>query len=182
MRTICSQLEDAMTALSNTLITFREFGRKQSSTFSYWDSFLHACGILLRLLRADRQGDFLLHLDAVMEAVPFFYVAGKVNYARYSPVYVAEMRQLVTDQPMMFQHMMRGRFAVRRSPETNFNSVPTDQALEQTINREAKSDGGIIAFTLRKGALLRWLFFRYVSGECAAARDGLRSHNSNQSM
>lgn len=141
MRTICIQLEDAMTALSNTLITFREFGRKQSSTFSYWDNFLHACEILLRLLRADRQGDFLLHLDAVMEAVPFFHVAGKVNYARYSPVYVAEMRQLETDQPMMFQHMMRGGFAVRRSLETNFNSVPTDQALEQTINREAKSDG-----------------------------------------
>jgi len=35
-RTICSQLEDAMTALSNTLITSREFGRKQSSTFSYF--------------------------------------------------------------------------------------------------------------------------------------------------
>ena len=169
MRTICSQLENAMTALSNTLITFREYGRKQSSTFSYWNSFLHACGILLRLLRADRQGDFLLHLDAVMEAVPFFHVAGKVNYARYSPVYVAEMKQLETAQPMMFEHMMRGGFVVRRSSETSFNSVPTDQALEQTINREAKSEGGIIGFTLRKGALLRWLLSRHISGEYAEA-------------
>ena len=169
MRTICSQLEDAMTALSDTLMAFREIGRKQSSTFSYWDSFLHACGILLRLIRADRQGDFLLHLDAVMETVPFFHVAGKVNYARYSPVYVAEMRQLEADQPTMFQHMMHGGFVVKRSKETNFNSVPTDQALEQTINREAKSDGGIIGFTLRKGALLRWLLSRHISGEYAEA-------------
>ena len=65
--------------------------------------------------------------------------------------------------------MMRGGFVVRRSLETNFNSVPTDQALEQTIICEAKSDGGIIGFTLRKGALLRWLLSRHISGEYAKA-------------
>ena len=47
--------------------------------------------------------------------------------------------------------------------------MPTDQALEQTINREAKSEGGIIGFTLRKGALLRWLLSRHISGEYAEA-------------
>jgi len=40
-----------------------------------------------------------------------------------------------------------------------------DQALEQTINREAKSDGGIIGFTRRKGALLRWLLTRHITWE-----------------
>ena len=52
---------------------------------------------------------------------------------------------------------------VRRSPNRQFNCVPTDQALEQTVNREAKSHGGIISFTLRKGALLRWLLTRHMS-------------------
>ena len=57
----------------------------------------------------------------------------------------------------MYRHMMeRGEVVVvRRSTSRIFNCVPTDQALEQTINREAKSQGGVMGFTLRKGALLR---------------------------
>ena len=58
---------------------------------------------------------------------------------------------------------------VRRLPKRQFNCVPTDQALEQTVNRDAKSHGGIIGFTLRKGALLRWLVTRHVTGSYAEA-------------
>jgi len=56
---------------------------------------------------------------------------------------------------------------VRRSSKSTFSSIPTDRALEQTINWEAKSEGGIIGFTLWKRALLRWLLTRHVSGEYA---------------
>ena len=56
---------------------------------------------------------------------------------------------------------------VRRQKETTFNCVPPDQALKQTINREAKVDGGVVGFTLRKSALLRWLLTRHVTGEYA---------------
>ena len=67
--------------------------------------------------------------------------------------------------PEMFMHLMNGGFTVRRSGKI-FNCVPSDQALEQlSINCEAKSRGGIIGFTLRKGALMRWLLTRYVTGE-----------------
>ena len=52
--------------------------------------------------------------------------------------------------------MLEGGFVVKRSERT-FNCVPTDQALEQSINRKAKSQGGVIGYTLRKGALVRWL-------------------------
>ena len=43
----------------------------------------------------------------------------------------------------MYRHMMGGGggFVVRRSASRIFNCAPTDQALEQTINREAKSQG-----------------------------------------
>ena len=62
---------------------------------------------------------------------------------------------------------------MRMSATRVFNCVPTDQALEQTINREAKSWGGMIGFTLRKGALLRWLMTRHITGEYAEAFKGL---------
>ena len=63
------------------------------------------------------------------------------------------MKELHTMQPNTYKHLQSGGFVERRSAKQNFSSVPTDQALEQTVNREAKSEGGIIGLTLRKGAL-----------------------------
>lgn len=41
---------------------FRDVGRKQSATFAYWDTFVNGTDILLQLLRAEKDGDFELHL------------------------------------------------------------------------------------------------------------------------
>ena len=74
------------------------------------------------------------------------------------------MRHLEVSAPQMFQHTSEGGFVVKHSERT-FNCVPTDQALEQSINREAKSQDGVIGYTLRKGALGRWLLTRHITGE-----------------
>jgi hypothetical protein len=79
------------------------------------------------------------------------------------------MKELQITDPTMFQHMMSGGFVVKRSEEKTFNCGATDQALEQTINREAKTQGGVIGYTRRKGALLRWLLTRHVTGEYSEA-------------
>ena len=109
--------------------------------------------IMLRLLRAERDADLDLHPDAV----------------KYPPVYVAEMIQVEIQKLDGYKQLQSEAFVVRRSPKRQFNCVPTDQALEQTVNREAKSHGGIIGFTLRKGALLRWLLTSHVTGFYADA-------------
>ena len=168
--TICQKAEDMIPqSVLNTTALFRKEGRQHSATFAYWDSFLESGNILLRLLRADREANFPMHIQAVIEIVPYFILAGRINYAQYTPVYIAEMKQLEQQKPLMYCHMMEGGFVVRRSATRIFNCVLTDQALEQTINREAKSQGGVIGFTLRKGALLRWLMTRHIMGEYAEA-------------
>jgi len=82
-------------------------------------------------MRADREANFLMHIEAVKETVPYFVLAGRINYARYAPFYVVEMQQLEEKQPLMYRHMIEGEFVVRRSKSRVFNCVPTDQALEQ---------------------------------------------------
>lgn len=135
-------MEDSIAdSVLHTIALFREEGRQRSATFAYWDSFLQAGDTLLRLLRADREAKFLMHIEAVKDTVPYFVLAGRINYARYTPVYVAEMELLEEKQPLMYRHMIEGGFVVRRSKSRVFNCVPTDQALEQSINREAKSQG-----------------------------------------
>jgi len=119
-----------------------------SATFWFWLSFLEAGDILLKLLRADHAADFEMHLDQVCQV--------------HTSVYLSEMRGLENNEPERSAHMQKVGFVVRRS-DKNFNSVPTDQ----NINREAKSKGGVIGYTLRKGALFRWLLTRHVIGEYA---------------
>lgn len=174
----CQRLQEKLGKVTETLSHFQSDGSEQSATFKYWCSFLQAGDVLLHLIRADREADFQLHLDAAMEAVPYFILAGRVNYARYTPVYVSEMRQLETKQPEMFKFMEQGGFVVRRSSETKFNSVPTDQALEQSINRDAKTAGGIIGFTRRKAALLRWLVTRHSTAQYTESFEQLCSGKS----
>lgn len=180
----CKEVEDAIPqSVLDTIAMFRKKGRERSATFAYWESFLEAGDLLLKLQRADREADFVMHLEAVMETVPYFVLAGRINYARYTPIYIAEIKQLETNDPLMYRHMMEGGFVVRRSGNRVFNCVPTDQALEQSINREAKSQGGVIGLTVRKGALLRWLTTRHIIGEYAEAfKELCNSGNDNDKL
>ena len=103
-------------------------------------------------MRAERNGDFLLHLQSVSAAVPWFRAAGRNQYCKFVPTYVMEMKFLEREHSESFQHLCDGGFVVRKLTIiiSIFNSVATDQALEQTINKEGKSKGGIIGFTLKK--------------------------------
>ena len=47
--------------------------------------------------------------------------------------------------------------------------MATDQGLEQTINKDGKSRGGVFGLTLRKGALTRWLQTRHITAEYVEA-------------
>ena len=116
--------------------------RMQSATFAYWETFMQGVGTLLRLLRAERDGLFELHLIAVCETIPWCRAADIGNYVRYLPGYLNDMVTLQQKKPPKFyQYLLDGGFVVRLSSR-RFNDVATDQALEQTINREGKSQGG----------------------------------------
>ena len=76
------------------------------------------------------------------------------------------MVTLQQKQQTFYQYLRDGGFVVRLSSR-RFNAVASDQALEQTINREGKSQGGVIGFTLRKGALTRWMATRHIIAQYA---------------
>ena len=67
----CQEIETRLpSSLLSTIDKFKATGREQSATFRYWLSFLEAGNTLLKLLRA-----------AVLEVMPFFFLAGRNNYA-----------------------------------------------------------------------------------------------------
>ena len=141
-RLLSKQLESEHIATLQALQ--REFtaaGRMQSATFAYWETFVQGVGTLLRVLRAERDGLFELHLIAVCETIPWSRAADRDNYVRYLPGYLNDMVTRQQKQPKFYQYLRDGGFVVRLSSR-RFNAVATDQALEQTINHEGKSQLG----------------------------------------
>ena len=78
------------------------------------------------------------------------FVTSRTNYARYLPAYYLEMTALHTSQPDVHQMFMNGDFVVQRQERYGFSQVARDMTVEQTCNRDIKTKGGMVGFTLNK--------------------------------
>ena len=64
-------------------IWFEEI-RKRSVLADMWvQNLLKPVFLILLYIRAEREGEFVLHLYACKKMMPYFFAAGHVNYARY---------------------------------------------------------------------------------------------------
>ena len=111
--------------------------------------------VLLEFIRAEREGDWELHLKVTTKMIPYLFAMDCLN-SRWLPVYIMDMRNLQEKVPDVYNEFLRGNHTVRRSTSRSFNQVWTDMALEQSINLDSKTKGGIIGITQRPSALQKW--------------------------
>ena len=71
------------------------------------------------------------------------------------PVYTTDMNMLESSHPKVHKEFLAGNFSVSRSDHP-FSQVSTDMALEQSINADSKSKGGIVGMSQSPAALERW--------------------------
>ena len=62
--------------------------------------------ILRRYLRAERLGNWPLHLQTTLEMLAFFAATGHYNYLKSSYVYLMEMMDLENSHPDIYFHFM----------------------------------------------------------------------------
>ena len=100
--------------------------------------------LIFLYLRAEREGEFGLHLYACKQMMPYFFAAGHINYARYGLAYLRSMSRLtgtVLDQFKKGQHVMRH--------QPGFcNAIWSDMAIK-TYMKHGKGPNGIIGFTTK---------------------------------
>ena len=121
----------------------------------FWNTYLEMVATLMNFIRATREDNRKLHVDSVKEMLPWFFAYDHTNYAQYLPVYLVTMVSLQDTHPEAHQLLEDGNFGVQRSTSYGFSQLPVDQTIEQTLNRSTKTKGGIIGFSLRKGAVQR---------------------------
>ena len=133
---------------------FIEEGKKDA-TFNFWSSYLDMVENVLLFIRATREGDWQLHLASVRALLPWMFAYDRTNYARYLPVYWMEMSQLPTTHPYIYEELMKGHFGVQRQDSHGFAQVACDMSIEQTVNRDTKTRGGVKGFSNNQGAINR---------------------------
>ncbi|EDO32802.1 predicted protein [Nematostella vectensis] len=116
---------------------------KSSPTFRFWNAILHYQMLVLLVVRAQRQRNFVLYVEALEKLVPLFFVLDHVNYARWTPIHIRDMKSLPQSITEKFQD--EGQFVLSRTGY-DFSAMPFDQAHEQE-NKIVKSAGGAVGLT-----------------------------------
>ncbi|GFO41270.1 hypothetical protein PoB_006777500 [Plakobranchus ocellatus] len=92
------------------------------------------------------------------------------NYAKYLSVYYV----MLVNLPQQSKDLLQASgFSVSRS-DTPASRTAADMTIEQTINKHAKTSGGIVQFSRSLPAYYRWCITRhnrvqYVSATCQVA-------------
>ena len=134
-------------------------------TACVWSSFLQMVQILLDFARSIKLGDWKLHLQSTENMLPWMFAYDRPNYARFLTYYLVSMKKLPETHPSIHQQFEAGHFSVRRQ-QGKFNKIPSDQAIEQTINRQQKCAGGIIGFSTSEGTVQRWALTSHIAAKC----------------
>eukprot|EP00058_Branchiostoma_floridae_P019404 XP_002604894.1 hypothetical protein BRAFLDRAFT_77273 [Branchiostoma floridae] len=142
-----------MCLFENYITTLRS---DNSRLTQYWMSYIDLVDILLGLLRATREGDWLLHLVSIRKLIPWCFAYDRVNYARYLSYYYAQMSQLHSQHPDVYAEFMRGHFSVQIGHTNPFGRIPVDQTIEETINKDTQTAGGTKGFSLKHTAISKY--------------------------
>lgn len=139
---------DALLRLHTALAERKKQVSKSSRTSKLWVQYLQQIEIVRLFIRAERTGNWNLHLHAVKEMLPYFHAAGHFAYAKYSHLYVQKMEDLCLklseEEQVKFVH--DSMFAVWRHTERpeSWGGVWSDMSIEQDLMRAFKVHGGMI--------------------------------------
>lgn len=102
-----------------------------------------------------------LHLANLQSMCPLFFSYDHQNNARYATVYLLSMLNLSEFHPGADELLRQNGLNVSRF-DIPSSRTTVDIAIEQSINKHAKSDNGIVDFSRNQSAYYRWPVTRHV--------------------
>ena len=143
----------------NALMIVLENMASSSPTSKLWlENLVKPVFIMMVFVRAEREGEWPLHLWAMQEMLPYFFAAGHHNYTRYGTYYLRSMEKLhgnVLEKFMKGEHVMRHKNGL-------WNGIWSDMYIETTFMRYGKGPRGIIRVTMRPETLKKWAFSMHI--------------------
>ncbi|EDO33944.1 predicted protein [Nematostella vectensis] len=135
-------------------------------------SYMRMIDILQKSIKAERTGNWDLHLQSVLDMLPYFAASGHKLYEKSAYIYLQKMRELEAKHPSVYESFQEG-FHVARRGNRHWAGLSTDLMIEQVLMRSVKTSGGL---TRGKGLTetqrLVWLMSMPA---CAEVNDAMQS-------
>lgn len=174
LRIVCEEVVRGAIAEAESYREFTEILEQkamQSRTTKLWlECLIKPVLIMMLFVRAEREGEWALHLHAVSQMMPYFFAARHTNYARYGLYYLRSMENLPDEVQAAFRmghHVMRHKSGL-------WNGIWSDMYIETTFMRYGHGSGGIIGLTLSESALTRWALSLHTCSRLVQDLDNLR--------
>ena len=132
--------------------------------------------LALQLLRAQRDGDFLLQQVSLEAMMPYFFAAGHMNYARYITWYLRNVENLPTTAK---NDLMEGAHVHVCRHSDGGTAVPADQFGEQTYIRRVKGAGGLRGISTNAEQVAVWVGSFSVSAHLDLAIEAMYCHEDS---
>ena len=123
-------------------ITLKKASLRDSRTACLWFQYMDMIDILRQFIKAERTGNWGLHLKAMKDMLPFFAAAGHNLYMKSGYIYLQQMTELQETNPEVYQHFTMGNHVIRRT-EKFWAGLSTNLVIEQVLMRSIKSVGGM---------------------------------------
>ena len=123
----------------------------------FWLSYIHLVELTLNLIYATRVGDWELYLSCIKEVLPWTFAYDPLNYAKYLLPFLNDMHDAIkTTKPTVYTAFLGGQFSVQMGSNP-FGKNEADKTIENTINRDCKTKGGYIGFSVNFATTQRWV-------------------------
>ena len=97
------QLSEDFTKVTEAFERYKATRRTVSKMFAFWEEYLAMVNILVHFIKAERTADWDLHLTTVAAMLPHFFAMDRQNYARWLPIYLADMNSLAAAHPRVYE-------------------------------------------------------------------------------
>ena len=111
-------------------------------TAKLWLQYLEMIQILQQFIKAERTGNWQLHLSSLRNMLPFLAAAGHNNYTKSAYLYLQNMGKLPLSNPEVYQHFINGLHIARQSARY-WAGLPLDLMIERVLIRSVKATGGL---------------------------------------
>lgn len=103
---------------------------KENRTSALWIQYMTMIDILRSFIKAERTGNWWLHLQTLQKMLPYLAASGHNLYTKSVYTYLQKMTSLPTEKPDVYQHFMNGLHVIRRS-DRFWAGLSTDLVIEQ---------------------------------------------------
>ena len=128
-------------------------------TPQYWIIYMDLMRFQHMAHTAVQTNDYDLRVVSWEKVLPFYFALNMFNYSRYGRYYLEILKHMEKNYPGLRHMLERSGLSVQAQDRYPVRTA-VDQRGEQTINRDAKTTGGIKAFSTNSSSVLKWCLNR----------------------